>query len=93
MDFSLNDEQKILIRTLQTMGEREKLNERAAQIDRSGEFPADLLKKYGEMGLLGMTLSPDYGGGGQPALFMAVPTIYAKLIDFWRTSSPADRQG
>ncbi|HPC87157.1 MAG TPA: acyl-CoA dehydrogenase family protein, partial [Smithellaceae bacterium] len=68
MDFSLNDEQKILIRTLQTMGEREKLNERAAQIDRSGEFPADLLKKYGEMGLLGMTLSPDYGGGGQPAL-------------------------
>jgi len=57
-----------LIRTLQTMGEREKLKERAAQIDRSGEFPVDLLEKYGEMGLLGMTLSPDYGGGGQPAL-------------------------
>lgn len=68
MDFSLNDEQKMLIRTLQTMGEREKLKERAAQIDRSGEFPADLLKKYGEMGLLGMTLSSDHGGGGQPAL-------------------------
>ncbi|MDD3249504.1 MAG: acyl-CoA dehydrogenase family protein [Smithellaceae bacterium] len=68
MDFSLNDEQKMLIRTLQTMGEREKLKERAVQIDRSGEFPADLLGKYGKMGLLGMTLSPDYGGGGQPAL-------------------------
>lgn len=68
MDFSLNEEQRMLIRTLQTMGEREKLKERAAQIDRSGEFPVDLLGKYGEMGLLGMTLSPDYGGGGQPAL-------------------------
>ncbi|HOG11737.1 MAG TPA: acyl-CoA dehydrogenase family protein [Smithellaceae bacterium] len=68
MDFSLNEEQRMLIRTLQTMGEREKLKERAAQIDRSGEFPVDLLEKYGEMGLLGMTLSPDYGGGGQPAL-------------------------
>lgn len=68
MDFSLNEEQRMLIRTLQTMGEREKLKERAVQIDRSGEFPADLLGKYGEMGLLGMTLSPDYGGGGQPAL-------------------------
>ena len=68
MDFSLNEEQRMLIRTLQTMGEREKLKERAVQIDRSGEFPADLLGKYGKMGLLGMTLSPDHGGGGQPAL-------------------------
>ncbi len=50
------------------MGEREKLKERAVQIDRSGEFPADLLGKYEKMGLLGMTLSPDHGGGGQPAL-------------------------
>ena len=68
MDFSLGDEQKMLIQTLQTMGEREKFKDRAAEIDRTGVFPADLMSKYGAMGLLGMTLSPAHGGGGQPAL-------------------------
>ncbi|MBP7764920.1 MAG: acyl-CoA dehydrogenase family protein [Deltaproteobacteria bacterium] len=68
MDFSLNDEQKMLVETLKTMGVREKFKERAMEIDRTGEFPHDLLAKYGEMGLLGMTLSPQYGGGGQPAI-------------------------
>lgn len=68
MDFSLNDEQKMLVETLKTMGEREKFRERAAEIDRTAEFPYDLLTKYAGMGLLGMTLSPEYGGGGQPAI-------------------------
>jgi len=68
MDFSLNDEQKMLVETLRTMGEREKFRERAAEIDRTAEFPYDLLVKYAGMGLLGMTLSPEYGGGGQPAI-------------------------
>ncbi|HAR99393.1 MAG TPA: butyryl-CoA dehydrogenase [Syntrophus sp. (in: bacteria)] len=68
MDFNLNDEQKMLIQTLQTLGEREKFKERAAEIDRTGAFPADLMARYAEMGLLGMTLSADHGGGGQPAI-------------------------
>ncbi len=68
MDFSLTDEQKMLVETLKTMGEREKFKERAAEIDRTGEFPYELLTKYAQMGLLGMTLSSEYGGGGQPAL-------------------------
>ncbi len=68
MDFSLNDEQKMLVDTLRTMGEREKFRKRAAEIDRTAEFPYELLEKYAGMGLLGMTLSPEYGGGGQPAI-------------------------
>jgi alkylation response protein AidB-like acyl-CoA dehydrogenase len=68
MDFSLNDEQRMLVETLKTMGEREKFRERAAEIDRTGEFPYDLMAKYADMGLLGMTLSSTYGGGGQPAI-------------------------
>jgi acyl-CoA dehydrogenase len=68
MDFSFNDEQRMLIETLKTMGEREKFKERAAEIDRTGEFPYELLAKYAEMGLLGMTLSATYGGGGQPSI-------------------------
>lgn len=68
MDFSLNDEQKMLLDTLRTMGEREKFRERAAEIDRTGEFPYDLMEKYADMGLLGMTISAEHGGGGQPAI-------------------------
>jgi alkylation response protein AidB-like acyl-CoA dehydrogenase len=68
MDFTLTDEQKMLIDTIRTMGEREKFRELAKRIDETAEFPWDLMKKYAELGLLGMTLSPEYGGGGQSAL-------------------------
>lgn len=35
---------------------------RAAQIDVENEFPADLWKKFGELGLLGITAPLEYGG-------------------------------
>ena len=35
---------------------------RAAGIDRANEFPADLWKKLGALGLLGVTVEEDYGG-------------------------------
>ena len=35
---------------------------RAAQIDRDNVFPADLWKKFGDLGVLGITVSEEYGG-------------------------------
>jgi alkylation response protein AidB-like acyl-CoA dehydrogenase len=67
VDFDLNEEQRMLVDMLRSMGKQENFKKLAAEIDRSGEFPAHLAKKYAELGLLGMTLSPEYGGGGQPA--------------------------
>ena len=37
---------------------------RAAEIDRANEFPMDLWKKMGDLGLLGMTAEEEYGGTG-----------------------------
>ncbi len=35
---------------------------RAAQLDRDDQFPMDLWKKFGDLGILGMTVSEEYGG-------------------------------
>jgi len=35
---------------------------RAAEIDRSNEFPPDLWRKMGDLGLLGITVGEEYGG-------------------------------
>ncbi len=37
---------------------------RAAEIDRSNDFPADLWRKMGTLGVLGVTVSEEYGGAG-----------------------------
>ena len=41
---------------------------RAAEIDASDTFPADLWAKLGTRGLLGVTVGEEFGGAGQEAL-------------------------
>jgi isovaleryl-CoA dehydrogenase len=63
IDFGLGEE----IGALRDMVRRfaqDRIAPQAAAIDRSNEFPADLWKELGELGLLGMTADPEFGGSG-----------------------------
>lgn len=71
MDFELNEEQRMLKNTVKDFAEKE-IAPIAAEIDKSGEFPWDCLRKLGELGLSGLVLPPTYGGTGPDSLSFLV---------------------
>jgi alkylation response protein AidB-like acyl-CoA dehydrogenase len=62
------NEVRELIRTLA----RERIAPRAAEIDRSAEFPWDVVELYRENGLFGLMFDEEYGGVGASALMTLV---------------------
>jgi alkylation response protein AidB-like acyl-CoA dehydrogenase len=63
MDFSLSPEQK-QIREMVAEFVDEEIKPRASEIDKTDEFPHDLVREMGELGLMGMPFPEEYGGAG-----------------------------
>src|ERR1700733_14598850 len=63
LDFALGSEIEMLRDMVQAFAAA-KIAPRAAEIDRSDTFPQDLWPHMGSLGLLGITVEEEYGGGG-----------------------------
>lgn len=63
MDFSLTAEQK-QIKEMVSEFVDEEIKPVASEIDATDEFPAELVREMGELGLMGMPFPEEYGGAG-----------------------------
>jgi alkylation response protein AidB-like acyl-CoA dehydrogenase len=63
MSFKLTEEQ-VMIQSMVRDLSRSEFKPKAMERDKTKEFPADNLKKLGELGLMGMMVPPEYGGSG-----------------------------
>ena len=63
LDFFLGEEIDMLRESVAGFAGKE-IAPRAAEADRTDEFPMDLWRKFGDMGLLGLTVAEEYGGSG-----------------------------
>lgn len=63
MDFSFTEEQIAIRDTCRDFAEQE-IKPIAEKIDATGSFPYDVIRKMGELGLLGLPFPEEYGGAG-----------------------------
>jgi len=71
MDFQLTEEQRAIQEMVRDFAEKE-IAPRAAAIDQTDEFPADVFAKMGAQGLLGLPYPEAYGGGGADTIAQAL---------------------
>src|SRR3990167_6102775 len=63
LNFALGETSDMLREAVREFAESE-IAPIAAEIDRNNRFPAELWTKFGQLGLLGMTVEEKYGGSG-----------------------------
>jgi butyryl-CoA dehydrogenase len=71
MDFELNEEHRMVRDMVRDLA-RNEIAPRAAEVDKTEEFPTDNLQKMAELGLLGLPYAEEYGGGGGDYLGYAI---------------------
>jgi alkylation response protein AidB-like acyl-CoA dehydrogenase len=71
VDFALTDDQRDIMEMVRDFA-RSEILPRAEEIDRTGEYPADLVAKMAELGLMGIPFPEEYGGAGQTYVTFAL---------------------
>ena len=80
MDFALTEEQQMIQDAAREFA-RNEIAPVAAEFDLSGEFPAETIRKAGELGFMGIEIPEEYGGSGLDAICYALMMIEIAAAD------------
>jgi alkylation response protein AidB-like acyl-CoA dehydrogenase len=67
VDFELTEDQQLIRSTVKDFADRV-VAPQAAEIDKTGAFPVDILRQMAELGLMGLPIAEEYGGAGSDYL-------------------------
>jgi short/branched chain acyl-CoA dehydrogenase len=80
MNFDLSPEHELVRRTVREFAE-ERVAPAAEELDREHRFPYELVAELAELGLMGMPIPEEYGGGGTDTLAYAIAIEELTRVD------------
>src|SRR5438445_513653 len=80
MDFELSDDHRLIQRTVRDFAERE-VAPVAEELDRTKSFPYEIVRRLGELGLMGIPFPQEYGGAGGDTLAYALAVEELARVD------------
>jgi len=83
MNFELNENQKLIQETARRYAQ-ERIEKIAGEIDRTGEFPKEIIKEMAEMGFMGMIIPEEYGGAGLDFTSLAIAVEEISKAPVWQ---------
>ena len=80
MDFDLSPDHELIRRTVREFAEAE-VAPVAEELDRTKSFPYEIVRKLGELNLMGIPFPEEYGGGGGDTLAYALAVEELTRVD------------
>jgi glutaryl-CoA dehydrogenase (non-decarboxylating) len=80
MDFKLTDEHLLLEQSVREWASRE-IAPRIRQLDREHRFDASILPQMASLGLLGISVPPEYGGAGMDYISLGIASEELEYVD------------
>jgi butyryl-CoA dehydrogenase len=71
MEFSLTEDQVLIREATRDFASRE-IAPKAAELDKTGRWPAEIIEQMGKLGLMGVAIPVEHGGAGMSALGYAL---------------------
>lgn len=71
MDFELTEEQQMIRKMVHDFAEKE-IRPITREIDATGQFPWEIIRKMGDLGLMGLPIPEEYGGSGADTISYAL---------------------
>lgn len=78
--YELDDEKKLFRKTVRDFSEQE-IRPQVEHLWETGEFPYDIVRKMGELGILGIPFPEEYGGAGGDYLAYAIAVEELARVD------------